>query len=64
MWFNYPQMVVSGLPQMALFVSPTKAGDTFQWEFNFVNDSSPPVLVSGPGNFWQGLMIAPGYTMA
>jgi len=46
------------------FITPAKAGDTFQWQFNFFNNTSPPVVVNGAGCFWQGLMIAPGYTAA
>jgi len=46
------------------FITPAKADDTFQWQFNFFNDTSPPVVVNGSGCFSQGLMIAPGYTAA
>jgi len=46
------------------FITPAKAGNTFQWQFQFVDNSSPPTLVGGVGNLWQGLMIAPGYTTA
>jgi len=52
------------LTSVGLFIIPAKAGNTFQWKFQFVDDSSPPVVVNGPGCFWQGLMIAPGYTAA
>jgi len=52
------------LTSVGLFITPAKACNTFQWKLQFVDDSSPPVVVSGPGNFWQGLMIAPGYTAA
>jgi len=45
------------------FITPAKADNIFQWQFNFFNDSSPPVVVKGPGCFWQGFMIAPGYTI-
>jgi len=54
---------VQYITSLGSFITPAKAGDTFQWQ-SHVSDSSPPVLVSGPGNFWQGLMIAPGYTAA
>jgi len=50
------------LTSVGPFITPAKAGNTFQWKLQFVDDSSPPLVVSGPGNFWQGLMIAPGYT--
>jgi len=53
-----PSNSSQGLTSVGPFVTPAKAGDTFQWTFNFFSDSSPPVLVSGPGNFWQGFMIA------
>jgi len=46
------------------FIAPAKVGNTFQWQFNLFDDSSPPVVVSSSGNFWQGLMIVPGYTAA
>jgi hypothetical protein len=46
------------------FITPAKAGDTFQWQFNFFNDTLPPVVVNGADCFWKGLMIAPGYTVA
>jgi len=62
---NEIQLAANGgqwLTSDGLFITPAKAGDTFQWQFDFVNDSSPPTLVSGVGNFWQGLMIAPRYT--
>jgi len=52
------------LTSVGPFITPAKAGNTFQWKFQFVDDSSPPVVVNGPGCFWQGLMIAPGYTAA
>jgi len=52
------------LTSVGPFITPAKAGNTFQWLLNFFDDSSPPVVVSGPGNFWQGLMIALGYTTA
>jgi len=44
------------------FITPAKVGNTFQWQFNFFDDSSPPVLVNNTGCFWQGLMITPGFT--
>jgi len=44
------------------FITPAEAGDTLQWQFNFFDNTSPPVVVNGTGCFWQGLMIAPGYT--
>jgi len=50
------------LTSVGPFITPAKAGNTFQWKFQFVDDSSPPVVVNGPGCFRQGLMIAPGYT--
>jgi len=40
------------LTSAGLFITPAKAGVTFQWKLQFVDDSSPPVVVSGPGNFW------------
>jgi len=46
------------------FTTPAKVGDEFQGQFNFVNNTSPPVVYSGAGCFWQGLMIAPGFTAA
>jgi len=52
------------LTSVGPFITPAKAGNTFQWKLQFVDDPSPPVVDSGPGNFWQGLMIAPGYTAA
>jgi len=50
---------VQYLTSIGPFITPAKAGDTFQWKLQFVDDSSP-VVVNGPGCFWQGLMIAPG----
>jgi len=47
---------------LGAFITPAKAGDTFQWQLNFDGDSSPPVMLNSPGCFWQGLMIAPGHT--
>jgi len=64
---NVIEQVSSGgqyLTSVGPFITPAKAGDTFQWQFNFFNDTSLPTLVTGVGNFWQGLMIAPGYTAA
>jgi len=52
------------ITSLGSFVTPASAGDTFQWLFQFVDDSSQPTLVSGVGNLWQGFMIAPGYTAA
>jgi len=52
------------LTSVGPFITPAKAGNTFEWKFQFVEDSSPPVVVNCPGCFWQGLMIAPGYTAA
>jgi len=52
------------LTSIGPFITPAKAGNTFQWKLQFVDDPSPPVVDSGPGNFWQELMIAPGYTAA
>jgi len=44
------------------FITPAKAGDVFQWQFNFFDDTAPPIVFNNTGCFWQGLMIAPGYT--
>jgi len=55
---------VQYLTSIGLFITPAKAGNTFQWKLQFVDDSSPPVVINRPGCFWQGLMIAPGYTAA
>jgi len=52
------------ITSLGSFRTPAKAGKTFQWLFQNFDNSSPPVLVSGPGNLGQGLMIAPGYTAA
>jgi len=52
------------ISSLGSFITLANAGNTFQWLFQFVDNSSPPVLVSGPGNLLQGLMIAPGYTTA
>jgi hypothetical protein len=45
-------------------ITPASAGDTILWQFQFIDNSSLPTLVSGVGNLWQGLMIALGYTTA
>jgi len=44
------------------FITPAKAGDVFQWQFNFFSDSAPPIVFNNTGCFWEGLMVAPGYT--
>jgi hypothetical protein len=52
------------LTSVGPFITPAKAGNTFQLKLQFVDDSLPPLLVNSPGCCWQGLMIAPGYTAA
>jgi len=39
------------LTSVGPFITPAKAGNTFQWKLQFVDDSSPPAVVNGPGNF-------------
>jgi len=52
------------LTSIGQFITPAKAANTFQWKLQFVDNSSSPLLINSPGCFWQGLMIAPGYTAA
>jgi len=52
---------VKYITSLGSFITLAKASHTFQWQFQYVRDSSLPVLVSSVGNFWQGLIIAPGY---
>jgi len=40
---------VQYITSLGLFITAAKARDTIQWQFQYVSDSSPPVLVSGVG---------------
>jgi len=52
------------ITSLGSFITLANTSNTFQWQFQFVDNSSLPTLVGGVGNLWQGLMIALGYTAA